>query len=154
MKSTGTELTPPLAPRLAPCFYDAWSLGSLGVELPATRWEYPVLQGSGALLSSAEDLLLFLESNLNPPPTLLGDAIRQSHRRRRERDDEGGGIGLGWHLTPIGSERVELLWHSGATGGYTSFLGFLLGRGVGVVVLNSTPTPVDDLAMEVLLAIK
>lgn len=149
MTSTRTELTPNLATRLAPGFYDAWRFGPLGVELPVPRSEHPVLQGSGALLSSAEDLLRFLAANLDPPPTPLGDAVRESHVRRRDRGVEGG-VGLGWHLAPFEDGKDELIWHSGATGGYTSFLGFLPSRGVGIVVLNNTPTPVDDLAMAIL----
>ena len=150
MSSARVGLTPDLAPRLATGFYDAWRLGPIGVELPASPWEYPVLQGAGALLSTGDDLLRFLGANVDPPATPLGDAIRRSRLRRRERDGEGGGVGLGWHLTPWPETGDELVWHSGATSAYTSFLGFLPGRRVGVFVLNNTPEPVDDLAREIL----
>ena len=150
MPSTQIELTPSLSSRLAPGFFDTWHLGWVGVEFPARRWEYPVLQGAGALVSSGEDLLRFLEANLRAPATTLGDAIRQSHFRRRERDGQGGGIGLGWHLTPLPDEQGELVWHSGATSGYTSFLGFLPRRELGFFILNNTAEPIDGLAREVL----
>ncbi len=150
MPSTRIELTPNLSSRLAPGFFDAWRLGRVGVEFPAPRWEYPVLQGAGAFVSSGEDLLRFLEANLRAPATRLGDAIRQSHSRRHERDGQGGGIGLGWHLTPLPDEQGELVWHSGATSGYTSFLGFVPRHEVGVFILNNTAEPIDALARQVL----
>ncbi len=148
MSSTRVELTPSLAEYLVPGFYGAWRFGPVGVEVPAPRWQYPVLQGSGALLSSVEDLLRYLEANLDPPATPLGDAIRGAQLRRHDRDRVGGGVGLGWQLTPSPNEPIELVWHSGATSGYTSFLGFVPGREIGVVVLNNTPMPVDDLAIK------
>ncbi len=150
MPSTRIELTPSLSSRLAPGFFDAWRLGRVGVEFPAPRWKYSVLQGAGALVSSGEDLLRFLEANLRVPATRLGDAIRQSHFRRHERDGQGGGIGLGWHLTPLPDEQGELIWHSGATSGYTSFLGFVPRHEVGVFILNNTAEPIDGLARQVL----
>ena len=150
MSSTRVELTPDLSSRLAPGFFGAWSLGWLGVEFPAPRWEYRILQGAGALLSSGEDLLRFLEANLRPPATRLGEAIRQSHLRRHDREGQGGGIGLGWQLTSLPEEQGELVWHSGATSGYTAFLGFLPSREIGIFVLNNTAQPVDGLAREIL----
>ncbi len=150
MSGTRVELPEDLAARLAPGFFDVRHLGAFGVEFPAPRWQSRVLHGAGALVSSGEDLLRFLEANLRPPATPLGEAIRLSHRPRRARDGGGGGIGLGWHLTSISEEAGELVWHSGATSGYTSFLGFLPGRGAGLFVLNNTAEPVDEMARAIL----
>lgn len=118
LTDTRIELPPDLSPRLAPGFFGVWHLGRLGVEIPAPRWRARVLEGAGAAVASGEDLLWYLEANLRPPANRLGDAIRRSHLRRRKRE-EGGGIALGWHLNPLPEGRGELIWHSGATSGYT-----------------------------------
>ena len=148
MSATRSELREEAAVRLAPGFFEVWHLGTFGVEFPAPRWRSRVLEAAGALVSCGEDLMRFLEANLRPPATPLGEAIRRSHLRRHTRD--GGGIGLGWHLSPWSEVPDALVWHSGATSGYTSFLGFLPDRGIGIFVLSNTAEPVDDLAREIL----
>ncbi len=54
-------------------------------------------------------------------------------------------MGLGWFVMPLGESnknQTRAFWHNGGTGGYRSFLGFEVGRKVGVVLLsNSTTSP-------------
>ncbi len=54
-------------------------------------------------------------------------------------------MGLGWFAAPFGqnkNNRDRVFWHNGGTGGYRSYLGFVEGREVGVVLLsNATKSP-------------
>lgn len=43
-------------------------------------------------------------------------------------------LGLGWFLSPLERGDVEV-WHTGATSGFASYVGFVPSRDVGVVVL-------------------
>jgi serine-type D-Ala-D-Ala carboxypeptidase/endopeptidase len=58
-----------------------------------------------------------------------------------------GRIGLAWMTTPKG-----IIWHSGGTGGYRSFLGFTADGRRGVVILTNTAVDVDDLGFATLNA--
>ncbi len=134
----------------------------MGVELPASRWEYPVLQGAGALLSSGDDLLRFLEANLDPPATPVGDAIRVSHRSRHQRNDVEG-VGLGWHLMTPPESRPNSSGAAAPPVGTPVFWALAARpagvrppgvpppvREAGIVLLSNKPEPVDDLAKEIL----
>lgn len=57
-------------------------------------------------------------------------------------------IGLFW-ITSTFDDR-EVTWHDGATGGFSSFVGFERDTGRGVVVLANTDASVDAQALELL----
>ena len=56
-------------------------------------------------------------------------------------------IGLGWHIRQ-GDRAV--VWHNGRTGGFASFIGFVQGGDLGVVVLTNTAHSVDDIGAHLL----
>lgn len=58
-------------------------------------------------------------------------------------------IALGWMVRI--REQDEIVWHSGGTGGYRSFLGYLRNARVGVVVLSNTSVAAgDDIGLHLL----
>jgi serine-type D-Ala-D-Ala carboxypeptidase/endopeptidase len=59
-------------------------------------------------------------------------------------------VGLGWGINTSGTD--EIIWKNGGTGGYRTFIGFVVRTGVGVVVLSNTSTRagVDDIGMHLL----
>ena len=59
---------------------------------------------------------------------------------------------LGWAIDK--SDDEEMIWHTGYTGGYSSFVGFLSKQMVGVVVLSNSSAPicVDDMGPHLLNA--
>ena len=109
---------------------------------PVDNWHFDALAGAGALLSTANDLLRFAEANLHPDreslQPRLTKAIRLSQQAHGETDDANTAVGLAWMIRQGNGERGRLLWHNGATGGYSCFLGLLPERGVAVVVLTNT----------------
>ncbi len=50
-------------------------------------------------------------------------------------------IGLGWMATDTGVGTVR--WHTGATGGFSSYVGFVRDRGIGVAVLSDHSVPLS-----------
>ncbi len=113
---------------------------------PASNWSLPTLAGAGALRSTVNDMLKFLQANLGLVHTPFDAAIANSHVVRFPISADGGGVALGWHVTPAG-----VIWHNGGTGGYHSYAGFLPDKKVGVVVLsNSAAAQIDAVGRRLL----
>jgi serine-type D-Ala-D-Ala carboxypeptidase/endopeptidase len=101
---------------------------------PAPRWHLGALAGAGALNSTAADLARFLSTNLHPENTPLQAAIETIQRPAGNQQ-----TGLGWHISsPAGG---QVLWHNGATGGFTAMLAVDREAGCAVgAVATSSPT--------------
>jgi len=107
---------------------------------PAANWDLPALAGAGALRSTANDMLRYLEAQFSDayqgtqsPRAAAGGAMR---------------IGLGWHLVP--SKGSTIVWHNGGTGGYRSWAGFVKDTRTAVVVLANSSVEVDALGLAIL----
>jgi serine-type D-Ala-D-Ala carboxypeptidase/endopeptidase len=108
---------------------------------PAGRWDFDVFAGAGALVSTASDMLNYLDANLHPekltaggaadsPAATLPAAITADHELRAT------GIGpakvaLAW----LYNEQTKIYFHDGGTGGYASFAAFMPGDDRAIVVL-------------------
>ncbi|MCX4744019.1 beta-lactamase family protein [Kitasatospora sp. NBC_01287] len=114
-----------------------------GRDLPP--WRIPALPGAGAIRSTGRDLALLLRAHLaaagspRPDGTSLHTALREVQRPRLAVPRGGDRLGLVWNLRRRG--EVDLLFHSGATRGFTAFVGFAPRTGVGLAALtNQAPT--------------
>lgn len=128
MKSTRITLDDKMKRRLAP--------GHDADGEPASNWDLNVLEGAGALRSTANDMLRFASANLGLLKTPITAALESTHKVRHEKS----GIALGWHWIQGG----RTLFHNGGTGGYRSFLGLDKERKLAVVVLSNTAADVID----------
>ncbi|WP_159081417.1 serine hydrolase domain-containing protein [Nocardioides sediminis] len=134
--ATHDRLTDEQRTRLAP--------GHRGRGRPAPAWPLDGLPGAGALRSTTEDLLRYLDAWLEPDSTPLGDAVRLCLQPRVEGRQA---IGLGW----LRNDRPPpLWWHNGGTGGYRSFVGFVPEARSAVAVLCNHARSVDLLGLQVL----
>lgn len=135
MEDTSISLSPAQQARLA-VGHD----GASGRAVP--NWDIPVLAGAGALHSSVNDMLIYLQANLflSGP---LAQVFQNCHLPRRPANIPGNSIGLAW-LTEKGPE-AEIIWHNGQTGGYHSFIGFNRKAGRGVVILHNSNTAIEDI---------
>ena len=136
MPDTAVELTPALRERLA--------TGHDGQLRPVANWDLPVLAGAGALRSTVNDLLTFLEANLGLRESPLHQAMELARMPQRSDPALDMDIGLGWIIATEGDR--EFVWHNGATGGYASFIGFDVEAGEGIVILSNSGLSVDNLA--------
>jgi CubicO group peptidase (beta-lactamase class C family) len=115
-----------------------------------------IVQGTGALISSMDDQLIFLEANMGLSNTPLYDAMLLSHKLTfTNNGDYTTGIGLGWNIYQKGSHNFT--WKNGGNGSYSSFMGFDKDSGTGVVILvNSSLNPEifsTDMGFEILKAL-
>jgi CubicO group peptidase (beta-lactamase class C family) len=113
-----------------------------------TTWDLPTFAGAGALRSTVNDLLTFIEANLGMPESPLHAAIEATHRSQRSIGQPNLDIGLGWVIRS--QYGRDIVWHNGGTGGYGSFLGFDMASGTGVVVLSNATNSPDDLGFHLL----
>ncbi len=136
MSDTAVELTQALRERLAP--------GHDGRLRPVANWDVPTLAGAGALRSTVNDLLTFLEANLGLSESPLQQAMELARLPQRHDPVSGMDIGLGWVTATEGGR--QFVGHPGATGGYASFIGFDIELGEGIVILSNSHLSVDNLA--------
>ena len=112
------------------------------------NWDLPTLAPAGALRSSANDMLAFLEAFLGYRESPLAPAMKAMLTVRRPAGQAN--IGLGWLI--YSSDGGEIAWHNGGTGGFRSFVGYDHRERIGVVVLSNAYTPrgVDDIGLHLL----
>jgi serine-type D-Ala-D-Ala carboxypeptidase/endopeptidase len=141
MTSTSVTLSPALRGRLA-AGYDA----SLS---PTNNWDLPTLAGAGALRSTANDMLTFLEAFLGDRQAALAPAMTEMVKPRAPAGPNTQ-IALGWHISS--SNGKTIVWHNGGTGGYRSFLAFDRAARTGIVVLANAGTVAgpDDIGRHLL----
>ena len=113
----------------------------------AKNWDLPTLAGAGAIRSTTNDMLKFLDANLHPE---RGPLQRAMAFAQEERVPAGNmGIGLNWLTAHAGPDKI--IWHNGGTGGYRTFIGFEPSRKTGVVVMtNSAGDGADDVGFHIL----
>ncbi len=136
MPDTAITLSSSMAQRMA--------TGHNALLAPVSNWDLPTLAGAGALRSSANDMLTFLETFLGYKESPLAAAMKAMLEIRRPAGKLE--IGLGWFI--VG----DIAWHDGGTGGFRSFLGCDPKARTGVVVLSnaSTPCGVADIGLHLL----
>jgi len=115
-----------------------------GAHRPAHAWDLVAFAGAGAIRSTADDMLTYLQANLHPDKLpssatktpngeTLPAALAQSHELRADAM-AGMRIALAWLYVP----GTGSYWHNGGTGGYSSFAFFNPKSDYAVVVLVNT----------------
>ncbi|MBN1492119.1 MAG: beta-lactamase family protein [Phycisphaerae bacterium] len=108
---------------------------------PAAYWHDDALAGSGALLSSAKDMLRYATAQIGTIKTPLDAAIQDTHHPRvSETEIPDHAQALGWLAIVNAEGQARVHWHDGETGGFHSFVGFIKPGGVAVVVLTNRAT--------------
>jgi len=146
MRDTAITLTPSMRARFA--------VGHDAALKPVPYWDLPTLAGSGALRSTANDLLIMLENETGLRRSAIRAAMDRQLSTRRPGASSDTEIALGWQVRKhaIGT----IFFHSGGTGGFRTFVAFNPQTREGVVALAnaSTPVGVDDIGMHILVGEK
>ncbi|RUT34924.1 serine hydrolase [Arsenicitalea aurantiaca] len=124
------------ASALDPDFREGLASGHAASLDPVPNWDLGLFAGAGAVRSTANDMLLFLGAATGQVETPLAPAFALMLETRRSTGAEGTDIALGWFV--VARDPGEIVWHNGATGGYTASTGFRRADGAGVVVLTNT----------------
>jgi CubicO group peptidase (beta-lactamase class C family) len=99
------------------------------------------MAGAGEIRSSGKDMLTFLSYAMGLKDSDLKSSFELTQKVNRQIDDQLS-IGLAWHMTQKDDRMI--VWHNGATNGFTSFVGFDPELNQGVVVLSNSLIIVDD----------
>jgi CubicO group peptidase (beta-lactamase class C family) len=125
---------------------------------PAGRWDLAGLVGAGGLVSTAVDLLRFLDLFRPDAGSALARAAAETARTRYD-VNRMLGVGLGWVVLSggHGPRRARLthdvLMHDGGTGGYRSFAAVAPATGTAVVVLSGRARGVSGLGLRLARAV-
>jgi CubicO group peptidase (beta-lactamase class C family) len=104
---------------------------------PGDEWAMAAYAPAGGLYATAADMARFLNANLTASPTDDGLPATLAQAQTPLYSSWGTTVAYGWHITDqIWPQRV--IWHNGATGGYTSWVGFDREHQVGLVLLSNT----------------
>ncbi len=110
------------------------------------RWDFDALAGAGAMRSTAVDLLIYAQANIDLNTSPRGKALALTQKITF--DDDKMTVGLGWMRRK--GAKYNAYWHNGGTYGSSSFIGFVPGKGTAVVVLSNCVQSVDEMAGKIL----
>ena len=128
MESTRITLSPSMQDRLAH--------GHNANLEPVANWDIPTLAGAGALRSTANDLVKFLEMSLGNTPSPLAPAMAMMLGERHPTERPRVEVALGWFMST--SYRDEIAWKDGGTGGYATFIGYSTKSRRASILLSNT----------------
>ena len=103
---------------------------------PVPGWDLPTLAGAGALRSTANDMMRFLDAAQGKRKTDLTPAFRSLLEVRRQTNKNGVYAAGGWFVETAHND--ELVVKDGGTGGYSSFIGYSARTAIATVLLSNT----------------
>lgn len=121
---------------LTPAMRERLTQGHDGSLHPVPNWDLPTLAGAGALRSTANDMMRFLDACQGKRKADLGPAIASLLNVRRQTDKNDYYAASGWFVDTAHND--ELVLKDGDTGGYTAFIGYSTRTGVAAVLLANT----------------
>ncbi|HEX9902117.1 MAG TPA: serine hydrolase [Acidobacteriota bacterium] len=140
MSSTCIVLRPELSSRQA--------TGHSAELKPVKNWDFDVFAGAGGIRSTAADMLKYLSAYMGSKPSPLTGAMAMACQDLRDTDVPNLRIGFAWHVLKLSDSQFVM--HNGETGGYHSFLGFDMKKGLGVVILSNSKNDIDLIGLNIL----
>lgn len=111
-------------------------------QLNSTKhWQLTTLAGAGAIKSSAADMALYLNNNMNQ--LSLNKDINLSQKITADFDENSTKIALAW--LKISNKNFQYYMHNGGTGGFRSFIGFDKDKQKGIVILANSDFDMDEI---------
>jgi hypothetical protein len=109
------------------------------------RAHYPNGPAFGGLVGTARAFATFLQDQLRPRSTLLGDSTRRLlYERQRTTDGKTIAMTLGWHVGD--RDGAPFFYKEGGGGGFHCLMRVYPSAGIGTVVMtNATGINVRDL---------
>lgn len=106
------------------------------------HWELGLFAPAGALLTSVQDMLTFLQYQMDEK----NEACRLSHKVTLNKSET---YAMAWQIE---NKRLggNLYWHNGATFGFTSFCAFSPRNKIAIILLSNAAASVDHIAIRIL----
>lgn len=106
------------------------------------HWHLDGMVAAGGIKSSTTDMLAYLHYNV----TEKDSATKLAHISTF---NDRSNVALAWHIVKTKAGN-ELIWHNGATFGFSSFCGFIKEKKIAVVVLSNSANYVDYIGIAIL----
>lgn len=106
------------------------------------HWDLNLFAAAAGLNSSSQDVLTYLNYNLQEPDT----ACRLAHQISQVNGEK---MAYGWFVKKT-KQGNTMYWHSAATFGYTGFSAFMKEKNCSLVVLANSATNVEYIAIALL----
>ena len=113
---------------------------------PTPIWTDNVLTGAGSFLSTGADMVKFVEANLSANASSISKSLIATHQQQLN-----GETGLGWILPSSTDELLghkHIVWHSGMSGGYASFIAIDKVNKYGLFVLSNKAVDPNIIGMK------
>ena len=103
---------------------------------PVPPWVSGIFAGAGALRSTANDLLRFMDAWQGAGNSNLSVAMASALAVRRHTNHQDQDAAAGWFV--LDAHADELVWKDGDTDGYASYAGYSTHTHVAIVLLSNT----------------
>jgi serine-type D-Ala-D-Ala carboxypeptidase/endopeptidase len=117
-----------------------------GQDLTGKRtslWNFPALPGAGTVRTNAKDLTVFLKACMGLKDSPLTASLIRLRETRRPTNLVGTEVALGWYITS--SEKEQVVWKTGLSGGCNTFIGFSTRARRGALLFsNFLWQPIDE----------
>lgn len=122
---------------------------------PVSNWNFEAMAPAAGLKSTMNDLIPFVQANLNPPNMKLENAFAEVHQNKVNmlfgKNGRRTSMGYGWFTSNLNNESNEkVTWINGGTGGYRSYIGFIKDADVAIILLSNSANSVDEIGFEIL----
>ena len=134
MMNTGIAMLPGKENQLADGYNED------GVNTP--HWDLGIFSAAGGIRSSTEDMIKYLNYNLNEQDTVTKLAHEVTYTGRET-------VALSWFIKKTKQGNM-LTWHNGGTYGFSSFSGFIKEKNCSVIILSNSGTNVDYIGIAIL----
>jgi CubicO group peptidase (beta-lactamase class C family) len=109
-------------------------------------WDMENFRAAGGLKSNLQDMLNYLKANIGDINADYKLSHRQTIQMRRYK------CALAWMIKDVNARQIT--WHDGGTAGFTSYIGFNNESAKGIVILNNSSNPVNQLGEKILSALQ
>jgi D-alanyl-D-alanine-carboxypeptidase/D-alanyl-D-alanine-endopeptidase len=117
--------------------------GHMGT-IPVAHWNLNALNPAGGIRSSGSDLVKYVKTQMGQLNADLYSAMALTQQPRSV-IWKNTKIGLIWNITYTNDDQI--ISHSGATGGYRTFIGFSKKTNKAIILLNNSGRQQDDLGI-------
>lgn len=151
MQHTSVAPGPAGRSHLADGYAAPFTLGNLTLLVPMPHWDLPGFAGAGAIRSNIGDMLTFISAAMGEDGPLQ-EAFALETQPFYEIAPTLS-VGIAWHAFNAADGGEPIIWHNGATGGFSSFAGFVREARIAVVLLANTSSGMDQPGLQILEAL-
>lgn len=99
--------------------------------------QLPAINAAGALKSTLNDMLLYLEHQMGLRENPLQKEIELTHQVHGKTGDKNMDMGLGWFIEKKKWSDFPIIHHGGTTMGFHTYCGFIKETQIGVVICST-----------------